>query len=425
MIKVINSNNKNYLNKLNSLLEKRRSGKKIDTQIVTKILKDIKKNKTKALLKYEKKFSKNKNIKSTNNEINKAIRRLDPKVKKALDFAYNKILNFHKKQLKNLKNISYKDKFNNKLEYKVVPIEKIGIYTPSGLPTSLLMTAVLAKISKVKKIVLATPKTNGQLNPGIMYVAKKIGISSILNCGGAQAIGSLAYIEKCNKIVGAGNSWVAEAKRQLSGKIVGTESMNAGESEICVIADKNTNINQIVSSLISQSEHGYGSQSILITKDQKVMDKVKKEIPKALKNLPRKKIATKSIRDNCILIKAKNDKDIINISNLCAPEHLEINVRNYLKYSKSIFNAGSIMCGENSAMVFTDFGVVGINHCLPTHGSSRYSSGLNINEFIKKISVVTLSKLGVEKITNHAITLSEFEALAAHTQSIKSRIRSN
>ena len=112
MIKVINSNNKNYLNKLNSLLEKRRSGKKIDTQIVTKILKDIKKNKTKALLKYEKKFSKNKNIKSTNNEINKAIRRLDPKVKKALDFAHNKILNFHKKQLTNLKNISYKDKFN-------------------------------------------------------------------------------------------------------------------------------------------------------------------------------------------------------------------------------------------------------------------------------------------------------------------------
>ena len=169
MIKVINSNNKNYLNKLNSLLEKRRSGKKIDTQIVTKILKDIKKNKTKALLKYEKKFSKNKNIKSTNKEINKAIRRLDPKVKKALDFAYNKILNFHKKQLKNLKNISYKDKFNNKLEYRVVPIEKIGIYTPSGLQTSLLMTAVLAKISKVKKIVLATPMTNGQLNPGIMY----------------------------------------------------------------------------------------------------------------------------------------------------------------------------------------------------------------------------------------------------------------
>ena len=137
MIKVINSNNKNYLNKLNSLLEKRRSGKNKDTKIVTKILKDIKKNKTKALLKYEKKFSKNKNIKSTNNEINKAIRRLDPKVKKALDFAYNKILNFHKKQLNNLKNILYTDKFRNKLEYRTVSIQNLGIYCPQGLPTSL------------------------------------------------------------------------------------------------------------------------------------------------------------------------------------------------------------------------------------------------------------------------------------------------
>tara|TARA_B100001123_G_scaffold360713_1_gene416883 strand:- start:212 stop:1489 length:1278 start_codon:yes stop_codon:yes gene_type:complete len=424
MIKLFDSSKKNYRKKLLTFLEKRRHGKEIDTQIVSKILKDIKKNKTKALLKYEKKFSNNSSIVSSKKEIDQAIRRLDPKVRKAIDFVYNKILNFHKKQLVNLKNIYYRDKFNNKLEYRTVPISRIGIYTPSGLPTSLLMTAIVARLANVKSIFLATPKTNGELNSAIMYVAKKTGIKSILNCGGAQAIAALAYIKKVHKIVGPSNVWGSEAKRQLSGKIIGTEAMYAGESEICVIADKKTDINQIVSSLISQAEHSLGSQSILITKDREVIIKVKKEIPKVLKNLPRKKIAAKSLKNNCIIIKAKSDKDIVDSVNLIAPEHLEINVKNYSKYFNFIVNAGSIMCGENSAMVFTDFGTCGINHSLPTHGSARFSSGLNINEFIKKISVVTLSKLGVEKIANQAITLAEYEELKGHALSIKSRIRS-
>ncbi len=425
MIKIINCTNKNYLEKLQVYLELRRFQKKNVSKKVSKIIKDIKKSGFKALLKYERKFSKNNNIKSSKKEINKAIRMLNPKVKKAIDFSYNKILNFHKKQLKNFKNISYIDKLKNKLEYRVVPIEKIGIYTPSGLPTSLLMTAIAARLAKVKKIILATPKNNGELNAAIMYVAKKTGIKLIMNCGGAQAIASLAYINKVDKIVGPGNAWVAEAKRQLSGKIIGTESMYAGESEICVIADNNTNIDQIVTSLVSQAEHDPNSQSILITKYQEVLNKVRIQLPIALKRLPRKKIAIKSIQNNCIMIKAISDKDVINSVNLIGPEHLEINVKNYKKYSKFIFNAGSICNGENSAMVLTDFGVVGPNHILPTHGSAKYSSGLNLNEFVKRISVVTLSKKGLEKTANHAITLSEFENLHGHTQSIKSRIRRN
>ena len=423
MIKTLNCKSKNYKNKLIKLLELRRSVKSVNTSIVSKILKDIKKNGNKALLKYERRLSQNNNIISTSNEINKVIRSLDPKVKKAIDFAYNKISYFHKKQLKSLKNISYTDNLKNKLEYRTIPISKLGIYTPSGLPTSLLMTATLARLAKVKNIVLATPKINGKLNSAIMYVAKKAGIKSILNCGGAQAIAALAYLKQCEKIVGPGSTWVAEAKRQLSGKIIGTEAAYAGESEICVIADKKTSINQIIWSLLGQSEHSPGSQSILITKDQHVINKVKKEIPKALKNLPRKKIATKAIRNNCILIKAKSDQNIIELVNLISPEHLEINCKKHSKYSKSIINAGSIMCGENSAMVLTDMGVVGPNHILPTHMSSKYSSGLNINEMVKKISVVTMSKKSLEKIGNHAITLSEYEGLRGHTQSILSRMR--
>ena len=224
MIKIINCNSKNYKKKLISLLEKRRSGKENVSKIVSKILKDIKKNGNKALLKYERRLSKNSNVISTKNEINKAIRKLDPQVRKSIDFAFNKISHFHKKQLNNQKNITYIDNLKNKLEYRNTSIQNLGIYCPQGLPTSLLMTATLARLAKVKNIVLAPPKVNGKLNSAIMYVAKKTGIKSILNCGGAQAIAALAFIKKVHKIVGPSSKWGQEAKRQLSGKTIGTEA---------------------------------------------------------------------------------------------------------------------------------------------------------------------------------------------------------
>jgi len=422
MIKVIKCNNKNYINKLNIFLEKRREEKSKDTKIVKKILKDVKKNKVKALIKYEIKFSKNRDIKPTNNKIKNSIKKLDPKVKRAIDFAYDRIFKFHSKQIKNIKNIFYKDKFKNILEYRNVPIESVGIYVPGNLPSTLLMNAIPAKIAKVKRLVLATPMINGNLNPAVLYASKKIGIKEIYSFGGAQAIASLAYIQKVNKIVGPGNKFVAEAKRQLSGKVVGTESMFAGPSEICVVADKETNIDQIATSLISQAEHDPDSQCILLTKDETLIKKVKSKITILLKNLPRKKIASSSLKKHGLILKVKNDKQIIKSINTISTEHLELLVKNYKKYSKKIINAGSICNGQYSPMCVSDF-TVGTNHVLPTAGSARFSSGLNVNEFIKKISVVTLSKLGVEKIANPAITLSEFEQLDGHAQSIKSRIR--
>jgi len=422
MIKAINCNNSNFIKKLTILLEKRRQVKRYDTKIVSSIINDIKKNKIKALLKYEKKFSKNKNIKPSKIQINNVIKKLDPKVKKAIDFAYDRILQFHSIQLKNLKNIIYKDKYKNKLEYRNVPIESVGIYVPGNLPSTLMMISIPAKLAKVKRLVLATPKINGNLNPAVLYVAKKVGIKEIYSFGGAQAIASLAYVQKVNKILGPGNRFVAEAKRQLSGKVIGTESMFAGPSEICVLADKDSNINQVATSLISQAEHDTDSQCILITKDEKLIKKVKIKIAKLLENLPRKKIASSSLKKHGLILKVKNDRQIIDCINTISTEHLEILVKNYKKYSKKIINVGSICNGEYSPMCVSDF-TVGINHVLPTAGSAKFSSGLNINEFIKKISVVTLSKLGVEKIANPAITLSEFEQLDGHAQSIRSRIK--
>jgi histidinol dehydrogenase len=422
-MKIINCSSKNNLKKLVNILDSRRDEKIKNSKVIDKILQNIKKNKFKALLKYEMKFSKNKEINISKNKINKSIKSLDPKVKKAIDYAYLRIQKFHSKQIKNYKkNLVYVDKFKNKLEYINVPIESVGIYVPGNLPSTLLMNAIPAKIAKVKKIILATPKVSGKLNPAVLYAAKKIGIKEIYCMGGAQAIASLGYIHKVNKIIGPGNQFVAEAKRKLSGRVVGTESMYAGPSEICVLADKNTDLNQIITSLVSQAEHDPNSQCILITKDKKIIKNVINGVKKLVNNLPRKKIASIALNKNGLIILAKNDKQIISIINEVAPEHLEINVNNYKKYYKKILNAGSICNGKYTPMSASDY-TVGTNHVLPTSGSSKFSSGLNTNEFIKKISVVTLSKLGVEKIGNPAITLSKFEQLYGHAQSIKSRIR--
>ena len=288
MIKVLDCRKKNYISQLNLLLEKRKSGTRLSTNIVTKIINDVKKNKIKALLKYENRFSQNKEIKPSKEKITRAIRSLNPKIKEAIDFAYNRILKFHSKQ--KTTNIRYIDNLNNKLEYKHVPIESVGIYVPANLPSTLLMNAIPAKIAGVKRIVLANPKLNGKLNPAILYAAKKININEIYSMSGAQAIASLAYIQKVNKIVGPGNDYVARAKREVFGD-VGVEGMVAGPSEICVVADKSTNANDVTTSLIGQAEHDVNSQCILITKDQNLINLVKKLISKNISVLPRKKIA--------------------------------------------------------------------------------------------------------------------------------------
>ena len=419
MIKQINCNKKNYLDNLTKFLNVRRSSKKPENKIISKILSDIKKNKNNALIKYEKKFSKNSQIKPSIKEINNAIKLLDPKIKKAIDFALKRIFNFHIKQ-KN-KNIYYKDSLNNKIEYKYVPIQSVGIYVPANLPSTLLMNAIPAKIAGVKRIVLANPKNNGNLNPAVLYAAKKLGINEIYSMGGAQAIGSLAYIQKVNKIVGPGNIFVAGAKRQVFGDL-GIEGMIAGPSEITILADGKTNLNEVTTSMIGQAEHDINSQCILITKDSNLIKKFKKDLISKLKKIPRQSIATKSIKNNGLIIKVNNDKQIINVINEIAPEHLELNVSNYKKYKDKIFNAGSICIGKYSPMALSDY-AVGTNHVLPTNSSAKFSSGLSLSEFYKKISLITLSKKGVEKIGEYAKHLAEYEELKGHALSIKSRIR--
>ena len=419
MIKEINCKNSNFKKKLKNFLEKRRSGKTINTSIVLKIIKDIKKNKLKALIKYEKKFSKNTKIKPSKKEINQSIKNLDPKIKKAIDFAYSRIFKFHSMQ--RAKNIKYVDQYKNQIEYKHIPIQKVGVYVPANLPSTLLMNVIPAKLAGVKRVVVANPLVNGRLNAAVMYAAKICNVNEVITCGGAQAIGSLAYIQKVNKITGPGNDYVAKAKQLVFGD-VGVEGMIAGPSEICILADNKTEINEITTSILGQSEHDENSQSILITKYKDLITKVKKDVKVKLKKLPRKKIISKSLNNHGLLVLCQNDNQIIDLINEIAPEHLELNVSNAKKYINKIFNAGSICIGKYSPMAVTDYNA-GSNHTLPTLGSAKFSSGLNLSEFYKKISYINLSKKGVEKIGESAIHLANYEGLTAHMLSIKSRMR--
>ena len=418
MLKIIRCSKKNYLNQITKLLEKRRSGIDIDTSIVPKILKEIKRDGIKAVIKYEKKFSNNTKIFPTKNEINNAIKSLDPKVKKAIDFACTRINKFHK--LQKSKDINYVDSYKNKIQYKSIPIQSAGCYVPQNLPSSLLMQVIPAQIAKVKKIVVVNPRVDGKLNAAVAYAAKKLRVK-IVNCGGAQAIGYLAYVEKINKITGPGNAFVTKSK-QLVSETVGVESGILGASEICIIADDKTDLNAIAWSLISQAEHSEESECILITKYKSIINKVIKKIKEEIKTIPTKKIAIKSLKNHGKIILCKNDKQIVDVTNECAPEHLEINLKNYKKYISMIQNAGSVCIGKYTPMSVSDFSV-GTTHLLPCYASAKFSSGLNINEYLKKVSHIKLTKTGVEIIGKSATYLADYERMFAHSESIKSRMR--
>jgi histidinol dehydrogenase len=427
MIKVLNSKIKNFDVTLDKLLSKRKIKVQLNPASVAKIIRDVKKNGDKAVLKYEKKFNKNTTVIPDPKQIIKIIKSLDPKVKKAIDLAYNRIYRFH--SLQKFKNISYTDKLQNKLEYKYLPIESAAIYVPgssASYPSSVLMNAIPAIVAGVKRLVMINPSQKGKQNPAVLYAAKKCKIKEIYSIGGPSAIAAVTYgtkkIKKVDKIVGPGNSYVAAAKKEVFGD-VGIEGMIAGPSEVTIVCDKFSNPEWIVSDLIGQAEHDNLAQCILISKDKSIIAKVIKEITRQLKDLPRITIAKSSLINNGILIHMTSDQKIIETVNKIAPEHLELNIKNYKKIAKKIRNSGSICLGKYAVMAMTDYGVPGSNHVLPTNTTSRYSTGLSVAEFIKKISYINLSKKGIETLGPSVITLANYEGLVGHARSVEKRIR--
>jgi histidinol dehydrogenase len=425
-MKILNSNSKNFDKTFDSLLSQRKKKVQSNSVTVTSIINDVKKNGDKALLKYEKRFNQNNIIVPTSNQISKSIKSLDKKVKNAIDLAYNRIYKFH--SLQKFKNISYTDNLKNKLEYKYLPLESVAIYVPgstASYPSSVLMNAIPAIVAGVKRIIMINPGFKGKQNPAVLYAARKCKIKEIYSIGGPSAIAAAAYgtkkINNVNKIVGPGNAYVAAAKKEVFGD-VGIEGMTAGPSEVTIVCDKFSNPEWVASDLIGQAEHDNLAQCILISKDKSLIDKVKDQVTKQLKDIPRVSIARKSLMSNGILMHITSDKKIIDIINKIAPEHLELNVKNYNSFTPKIKNSGSVCLGKYAVMAMTDYNV-GSNHILPTNGSAKYSSGVSVNEFYKRISYINLSKKGIESLGPSVITLANYEGLAGHAQSVKKRIR--
>ena len=424
-MKLLNGKNKNFDKHLDRLLNQRK--KKISNAIsVSKIINEVKIKGDKAVLKYEKKFNKNTKIIPSKNQISKSISVLDDKVKKSIDLSFKRIMKFH--SLQKFKDISYTDKFKNKLEYRYLPISSVAIYVPGSTvsyPSTVLHNAIPAIVAGVKRIVMINPGYKGKQNPAVLYAAKKCKIKEIYSIGGPSAISAVTYgtkkIKPVDKIVGPGNAYVAAAQRFVSGD-VGIPLLTAGPSEILIVADKNSNPEWVASDLIGQAEHDNLAQCILISKDKSLLNKVRIEVFKQLKKIPRTSVAKKSLMNNGILIYINSDKQIIKTVNKISPEHLELNVKNYKSFVPKIKNSGSICLGKYAVMAMTDYNV-GSNHVLPTNRSARYSSGISVNEFYKRISYINLSKKGIESLGPSVITLANYEGLVGHAISVKKRIR--
>ena len=429
MLKFFNANQKNSLKKLELILNQRKLKQQTKSATVKKILFDVKKYGDKAVIKYEKKFSKIKsssnNIKFSREEINKFSKKIDRELKKAIDIAYTRIKRFHLKQT--FSTFKYKDKFNNELSYKYSPIERVGVYVPGGTasyPSTVLMNCIPALVAGVKNIYLTTPALGSSVNPAIIYAAKKCGVKEIYKTGGAHSIAALTYgtrtFKKVNKIVGPGNAFVASAKKEVFGD-VGID-MVAGPSEVSIVADNYANPNWIASDLIAQAEHDIFAQSILITNSRNLIKSVNLSLRSQLINLPKKNIASKSLKNFGLAIYVKNKNKISDIINTIAPEHLEIIFKKGENIIKKIKNAGSIFIGKFSPEAMGDY-LAGPNHVLPTSGSAKFSSGLSVNDFLKRHSLIKISKSGIERLGPSVINLAKHENLDGHANSIKLRLK--
>ena len=429
MLKVLNYNKKDSLKILEVFLNKRKTSQKSQTKVVSAIIKKVKKKGDVAVLNYEKKFSKLK-IKSnkiffSKKEIINISKKLDKKIKKAIDLAYSRIKKFHSKQ----KFFSYKlkDKYKNEFSYKYSPIEKVGVYVPGGTasyPSTVLMNCIPAIVAGVREIYLTTPSLDSKINPAIIYAAKKCGVKIIYKTGGAHTIAALAYgtknFVKVDKIVGPGNAFVACAKKEVFGD-VGID-MIAGPSEVSIVADKSADPDLVAADLIAQAEHDVNAQSILITNDKNLIKLVNISLKKQMRQLPKKKIATKSLKNFGLAVFTNNKKKIIEIINTIAPEHLELCTKTNSEIIKGVKNAGSIFIGKFSPEAIGDY-IAGPNHVLPTSGSARFSSGLSVNDFLKRRSLIKITKTGIERLGSSVINLAMHEKLEGHANSVRIRLK--
>lgn len=389
--------------------------------IVAEIISDVRKNKDAALFKYCKKFDNTDTdkLEVTQEEIDEAFASVDPHFIEVIKKARQNIYNYHKHQVKNSFIISEND--GVVLGQKVTPLKRAGIYVPGGTaayPSTVLMNIVPAKIAGVDEIVMTSPAKDGKINPIILAAAKIAGADRIFKVGGAQAVAALAYgtetIPKVDKIVGPGNAFVAEAKKQVFGLV--DIDMIAGPSEILVISDGNSDCKTVAADMLSQAEHDKLASAVLVTDSRNIAEGVAAEIERQLKLLPREEIARTSIENNGKIIITENINQAIEIANEIAPEHLEICVDNPFDYLDKIRNAGSIFMGRNCPEALGDY-FAGPNHTLPTSGTAKFSSPLSVDDFVKKSAFTYYTKEALSKVCDDIAYFAEKEGLSGHARS--------
>ncbi len=396
---------------------------KLDVEkIVSDILLTVKTNGDKALKEYTEKFdgAKLETLQVSKEEIESAVKSVDKEFIRVLELAKKNITEFHSKQVR--KGFKLKQKNGVVIGQKITPIERAGLYVPGGTasyPSTVLMDAIPAKIAGCKEVVMVTPPDKeGNINPVILASAYIAGVDKIFKVGGAQAIGALAYgtesIPKVDKIVGPGNAFVAEAKKQVFGLV--SIDMIAGPSEIMVVADKKSNAKIVASDLLSQAEHDKMASAVLITDSYELATAVSSELERQIPLLPRAEIARTSIDDNGKIIVAPNLEVAIKLANEIAPEHLELLVDNPFDYLDKIENAGSVFMGRFCPEALGDY-LAGTNHTLPTSGTARFSSPLSVDDFIKKTQFTYYTEKALEKVYKDVSYFAEKEGLTAHAKS--------
>ncbi|MBP3616909.1 MAG: histidinol dehydrogenase [Lachnospiraceae bacterium] len=415
-------------NILEDLLKRSPNQYKEYTEKVEAILKDVQENGDKAVFGYTEKFDKavltSETVRVTEDEIAEAYEKLPARTVEVIRKAIVNIRSYHEKQRRNSWFDAQPD--GTILGQKITPIASVGVYVPGGkaaYPSSVLMNVLPAKVAGVERIAMVTPPgADGKVYEGTLVAAKEAGVTEIYKVGGAQAIGALAYgtesIPKVDKIVGPGNIYVALAKKSVYGH-VSIDSI-AGPSEILVLADETANPTYVAADLLSQAEHDELASAILITTSEEVAEKVSAEVDRFVAQLSRKAILEKSLDNYGYILLADNMNDAIDAVNEIASEHLELVTKDAFTVMTKIKNAGAIFIGEYSSEPLGDY-FAGPNHVLPTNGTAKFFSPLEVDDFIKKSSIISYSREALEPIHEDIIDFAKAEGLTAHANSIAVR----
>ncbi len=394
---------------------------------VAEIIATVRKEGDRALYAYCEKFdgAKLSSLQVSEKEIDEAVAAVEPEFLEILKEAAANIRKFHEKQIRN--SFIINDQDGIVVGQKIIPVDRAGLYVPGGTaayPSTVLMDSIPAKIAGCREVVITTPPgKDGKVNPVILAAAKIAGVDRIFKLGGAQAVAALAYgtetVPKVDKIVGPGNAFVAEAKKQVFGQV--SIDMIAGPSEILIVADGNSNPRHVAADLLSQAEHDKLASAVLVTDSMELAEAVQKELEVQIPQLERSEIARTSIDKNGKIIVAPDLSVAVDISNEIAPEHLELCVDNPFDWLDKIRHAGSIFMGRNCPEALGDY-FAGPNHTLPTSGTAKFSNPLSVDDFVKKTQYTYYTKDALAKVAGKVAFFAEKEGLTAHAKSAVIRL---